>query len=74
MKVWNVPVSEHYPTGIKFSLFFIVSERVIIGIDNHKPKGPHIHYEKEEQSYFFTGVDKLLADFWLMIEEKGFTI
>ena len=45
-----------------------------MGIDNHKPKGPHLHHFDKEVPYKFLGIDKLLEDFWKMVKKEGFVI
>lgn len=76
LKVWDVPESVYYPEGLKYRLFLVVKEQglVIVGFDNHKPKGPHIHYRGGEIDYVFRGVDALVDDFWLWVEKEGFLI
>ena len=66
LKVWDVGESTHYPEGIKFSLFLVQPEsgEIILGIDNHKPKGPHLHMDGREQPYSFKTIDQLIEDFW----------
>lgn len=32
-------------------------------MDNHHPKGPHIHLNKNELKYYFTDEDKLIKNF-----------
>ena len=32
-------------------------------MDNHHPKGPHVHLDNREMSYTFTNEDKLIEDF-----------
>ena len=48
--------------------------KVLVGFDNHKPKGHHFHYEGRESSYKFKDVDTLLEDFWRMTLEGGFIL
>lgn len=74
LKVWDVGASAHYPDGTKFSLFLVdpVSGEVILGMDNHKPKGPHLHIGDREEPYVFTTVDSLIEDFWRLAAEKGY--
>lgn len=38
-------------------------------MDNHHPKGPHIHINDDELPYDFTGLDKLVNDFRQLITE-----
>jgi hypothetical protein len=40
LKVWDLPRSERYPGGRKFSLYLVFQGQVVVGIDNHQPKGP----------------------------------
>jgi hypothetical protein len=72
IKVWQVPHSAHYPEARKFSLFFTVDGNVLVGIDNHKPKGPHLHYRGGERSLTVTDEGKLLAMFWDLVRQEGF--
>lgn len=76
IKVWNVPCSVHYPEGLKYSLFLVSREsgQVILGFDNHKPKGPHLHYQGKELTYLFLGIDQLIDDFWKRTEKEGFKL
>jgi len=43
--------SEKYPAGRKFSLFLVAQGEVLVGLDNHKPKGPHLHLGKDERRF-----------------------
>lgn len=72
LKIWKVPRSKHYPTGQKFSLFLVARGRTIVGIDNHKPKGPHLHLGKEEFPYVYKNPSQLLNDFWDFTRKAGF--
>jgi hypothetical protein len=62
-KVWQVPKSGHYPEGVKYSFFATRSGKVLVGYDNHKPKGHHRHFAEKEGPYAFEGFEKLRADF-----------
>ena len=62
-KVWQVPKSEDYPEGVKYSFFATNSGKVLIGYDNHRPKGHHRHFAGKEWPYDFGGFDKLRQDF-----------
>ena len=73
IRVWKIPVSKDYPSGLKFSLFLVKADAtVILGIDNHKQKGPHIHFGKREQPYPFVDTSELLADFWDYVRDEGY--
>ena len=62
-KIWKVPKSKKYKKGVRYSLFYVQKGKVIIGYDNHYPKGPHRHYENKEEPYHFSNVDQLIEDF-----------
>lgn len=72
IKIWEVPKSKDYPQGRKFSLFLVFEGATLIGIDNHKPKGPHLHLGNQEIVYDYQNDDKLLADFWGLVRKVGF--
>ena len=72
VKVWEVPRSVDYPEARKFSLFFSVEGEVLVGIDNHKPKGPHLHIHGEERPFETVGEGRLLAAFWDLVRQEGF--
>src|SRR4051812_11181359 len=74
LKIWRIPKSQYYPAGRKFSLFLVVNGRVLIGIDNHKPKGPHLHFGSEEVPYGYSTDDQLILDFWDMARKAGFKV
>jgi hypothetical protein len=63
IKIWKVPKSDHYPEGVKYSFFATQGGKVLVGYDNHKPKGHHRHFGGIEGPYFFAGFDKLRNDF-----------
>ncbi|MDP7141574.1 MAG: DUF6516 family protein [Candidatus Woesearchaeota archaeon] len=44
---WEVPISESYPEGVKYSLVLICNNKRIIGFDNFNNEGHHRHYLKE---------------------------
>ncbi len=62
-KVWQVPKSAAYPDGVKFSFFAVHSGQVLVGYDNHAPKGYHRHLRGIEELYIFRDFDSLRADF-----------
>ena len=72
LKVWSVPRSKDYPEGRKFSLFLVAGGEVIVGLDNHKPKGPHLHLGNKELPFLYRGEASLLADFWDLARKAGF--
>ncbi|MGK5084606.1 DUF6516 family protein [Bdellovibrionota bacterium FG-1] len=72
IKIWSVPQSKDYPDGRKFSLFLVSAGEVVVGIDNHKPKGPHLHLGTSELPYLYRNESSLLADFWDLSRKAGF--
>lgn len=73
IEVWDVPRSDDYPTGRKFRLFFVVEGIVLVGFDNHRPKGPHLHLENREVFYRFTTIERIVGDFWDLVRKAGFS-
>ena len=63
MKIWSVPVTEHTPYGVKYSLVYIVSGERVIGYDNERGKGDHKHVDGKQDLYSFVDVDVLVEDF-----------
>ena len=62
-KVWRVSDRQRYPEGFKYSFFAIRDGIVLVGYDNHAPKGHHRHFGGEQEPYAFDGLEKLRADF-----------
>lgn len=63
MKAFQIPSSIQYPLGLKYSLFYIREKSVIVGYDNHFPKGPHKHLLGKEYPYQFNNLSILISDF-----------
>lgn len=63
VKIWQVPNSLQYPRGIKYSLYLVKEGKVLVGYDNHHPKGPHKHYGHRQEPYSFTTIEDLIRDF-----------
>jgi len=72
LKIWRVPRSAAYPKGLKFSLFLVSGGQVLVGMDNHKPKGPHLHLGEREVPYDFRDEQTLVDDFWDLASRAGF--
>jgi len=64
MSIHEVEKSKRYPNGSKYGLIFkdLKTDRYIL-MDNHHPKGPHIHINDRELAYEFVDEDKLITDF-----------
>lgn len=63
LTVWQVTKSPQYPEGFKYSFFAVRDGVILVGYDNHPPKGHHRHVGEREEAYEFAGLDKLRADF-----------
>lgn len=76
LKVWKVLVSHDYPEGLKYSLFLVLKEtgEIVLGFDNHRPKGHHFHQGKRQESFNFISVDHLIDEFWILTKKEGFLI
>jgi hypothetical protein len=63
--LWQVECSTRHPEGVRYRLAFIRSgeQRPALLYDNHHPKGHHRHVGTREESYVFTTVGQLVADF-----------
>ena len=72
LKVWDLPRSKGYPGGRKFSLYLVSQGEVCVGIDNHEPKGPHLHLGHEEFPFDYRDDEQLLSDFWDLVRKAGF--
>ena len=70
ISVHQVPKSERYRDGLKWGLICLdqaTGKRVLM--DNHHPKGPHIHIDDDELPYSFRNLDRLVSDFRRLITE-----
>lgn len=73
LSIHEVGISDKYPDGIKYGLICkdLHSGRLVL-MDNHHPKGPHIHIDDEEFSYEYVNDEKLITDFQtLVFKELG---
>ncbi len=65
-----------YPDGVKYGLTcvdLVTGKRVLM--DNHHPKGPHVHLDEMELPYSFQDVPSLMNDFKrLVLEHLGVTL
>ena len=64
MSIWivpdSVPGSSH---AFKYSLYYGYPGRRVVGYDNERGKGDHRHVGNREESYRFSSVQALIADF-----------
>jgi len=70
--IWQVPTPVPPTThGYKYRLVYIRDGVRVVGFDNERGKGDHIHLDGQEIPYRFTGIDQLLADFLREIKQRG---
>lgn len=64
MEIYKVGKSAKYPDGVKYGLILTdLRNGNKVLMDNHHPKGPHIHLNDQEISYHYMGEEKLIEDF-----------
>ena len=68
IKIWAIPKDLRYPDHYKYSLYAIYNGEVLVGHDNHYPKGHHRHINDKEGNYNFTSLENLKNDFKSDIE------
>ena len=73
LSIHEIATSKKYPDGIKYGLIckdLRTGDYVLM--DNHHPKGPHIHVNDREFSYEYVSDDRLIDDFeMLVLKELG---
>lgn len=64
LKIHEVEKSKKYPDGVRYRLICkdLKSGRQVL-MDNHHPKGHHVHLDDVETVYEYRGSDKLIEDF-----------
>lgn len=71
--IWRVPAP--VPPGrhpYKYRLVYIVAGKRVIGFDNERGKGDHVHFGETEQAYHFRGLAELILDFRTAVaKERG---
>lgn len=71
MAIFEVTDKKRYPDGVKYRLVcldMISLEKVLM--DNHYPKGHHVHWNRIEYKYDFTSYEKLITDFQILIKQN----
>ena len=73
IKIWLVPEPVMPSTHrFKYSLVYVVESARVIGFDNERGKGDHRHLHGIETPYDFQSIERLLADFRVLIgQERG---
>lgn len=76
IKIWKIDDPKSYPQGIKYSMFCVESAtgKIIVGFDNHFPKGPHKHIGEIETPYDYVDEEMLVEDFWEEVNKRGFIL
>ncbi|HIJ87072.1 MAG TPA: hypothetical protein HPP97_05225 [Desulfuromonadales bacterium] len=62
LKAWIVPVTEHTPNGLKYSVVYIVNGIRVVGYDNERGKVDHRHFAGVETPYTFINMAQLIAE------------
>lgn len=71
LSIYEVGKSTKYPDGIKYGLIckdLKTGEFVLL--DNHHPKGPHVHINDREFSYEYVDDEKLIEDFQMFVLQE----
>lgn len=67
--IWRVPEpvppSEH---PYKYRLVYVIKGKRVVGFDNERGKGDHLHPGDREEPYRFTSPQQLMADFWQAVK------
>lgn len=70
LKIHDVGESAKYPDGIKYGLIcYDVRSGKKVLMDNHHPKGPHIHLDENEMAYELKNEDQLIEGFKRLVFE-----
>ena len=68
IQIYKIAKSTRYPDGVKYGLILMdpkTGKQVLM--DNHHPKGPHIHVNDQEMPYQYIDEDRLIKDFREMV-------
>jgi len=69
--VWHVPTPVPPTThGFKYRLAYIRDEARVVGFDNERGKGDHMHLDGQERPYRFTSIAQLIEDFIAEVERR----
>lgn len=70
ISVYEIQNSKQYPDKLKWGLICVdrISGKKVL-MDNHHPKGPHIHIDEIEMPYDFVNLDQLVDDFRKLVTE-----
>jgi len=70
--IWQVPTPVPPTThGFKYRLVYIRDGVRVVGFDNERGKGDHMHLDGQELPYTFIDIDQLRIDFIREIKKRG---
>ena len=70
MVVWRLPHPvPPSPHALKYRLTYVVDGERLVGFDNERGKGDHVHIGADEFAYQFVDVDRLIDNFQLEVEK-----
>ena len=71
LSIYEVGKSSKYPDGIKYGLICKdLKTGSYVLLDNHHPKGPHVHINDREFSYGYVDDEKLIEDFQMFVLQE----
>lgn len=76
MEIHKVGQSAKYRDGVRYGLILtdLKSDKRVL-MDNHHPKGPHVHLNGEEIPYKYVDEERLIKDFRaLVLQNMGLKI
>jgi len=69
--IWKVPKPVPPTThGFKYRLVYIRDDVRVVGFDNERGKGDHMHLDGQELPYTFTNIAQLIEDFITEVEQR----
>lgn len=71
LSIYEVGKSSKYPDGIKYGLICkdLKTGNYVL-LDNHHPKGSHVHINDREFSYDYVDDEKLIEDFQMFVLQE----
>lgn len=68
LSIYDVGKSTKYPDGIKYGMICKdLTTGDFVLLDNHHPKGPHVHVNECEFAYEYVDDKQLLEDFQMLV-------
>jgi len=69
--IWKVPTPVPPTThGYKYRLVYIRNGQRVVGFDNERGKGDHMHLDAQELPYTFSNIAQLIEDFIAEVERR----